>query len=140
MIMTSELATQLSTSVVRMASIVPDKAVGQGSQNNIAVQNNSRTQNNSQVERNQAVTEQESNSSQNLGVSEINDAVDHLNDFVRSIDRNLNFSVDEELEKIVVKVIDTETEKVIRQMPSEEAIAISKSIEENKSLFFDEQV
>ncbi len=42
--------------------------------------------------------------------------------------RTLNFSVDEESGKPVVKVIDFETKEVIRQIPSEEVLTMAKAI------------
>jgi flagellar protein FlaG len=41
---------------------------------------------------------------------------------------NLRFAIDEELGNVVVKVIDTQTQETIKQFPSEEAIALAKSL------------
>ena len=43
---------------------------------------------------------------------------------------SVNFSVDQDLKETVVKVIDTDTKKVIRQIPSEDMLALSKRINE----------
>ena len=59
---------------------------------------------------------------------ELDEAVESVNQFVNSQGRTLNFSVDEESGKPVVKVIDFETKEVIRQIPSEEVLTMAKAI------------
>nr|WP_321242365.1 flagellar protein FlaG [uncultured Tolumonas sp.] len=41
---------------------------------------------------------------------------------------SVNFSVDNDSKDVVIKVVDAETQKVIRQIPSEDMLAISKRI------------
>lgn len=43
---------------------------------------------------------------------------------------SVNFSIDQDLKETVVKVIDTDTKKVIRQIPSEDMLALAKRINE----------
>ncbi|MEQ1602940.1 MAG: flagellar protein FlaG [Methylophilaceae bacterium] len=59
---------------------------------------------------------------------EMQGAVDELNKAMLASAQNIQFSMDQDLGKIVVKVMDTETQKVLRQMPSQEALAFSKNI------------
>ena len=40
----------------------------------------------------------------------------------------VNFSVENDLDQVVIKVMDAETKSMIRQIPSEELLAISKRI------------
>ncbi|MDR2104231.1 MAG: flagellar protein FlaG [Deferribacteraceae bacterium] len=50
--------------------------------------------------------------------------------------RSRRFNVDEVLDRLVVKIIDSNTDEVIHQIPSEESLALSKKrIEINKLLF-----
>jgi len=71
---------------------------------------------------------------------ELDSAVAKLNDFVSKNDqRNISFSVDEDSGTTVVKVVDTESQQVIRQMPTEEALAVAKQIESMLGLIFNEQ-
>jgi len=49
------------------------------------------------------------------------------------------FSVDKELDKIIVKIKDRESGEIIRQIPPEVAIKIAKSINELVGLLFDEK-
>lgn len=46
---------------------------------------------------------------------------------------DLQFSIDDELGQVVVKVIDTETKEVIKQFPSEEAMSLARSLNKNGS-------
>ena len=60
----------------------------------------------------------------------IESAVSEINDFVQARNRQLNFSVDEGSERAVVKVTDSESGDIIRQIPSEEVLALSERIKE----------
>ena len=62
--------------------------------------------------------------------------VEDLNEFVQVIQRKLQFSVDEESGKTVVKVIDSETDEVIRQIPSEEILEMQHRLGEMNGLLF----
>lgn len=53
-----------------------------------------------------------------------------INDFLRSSSSNLQFSVDEDSSKVVVRIVDSQTKELIRQIPSEEMLAISKSLDQ----------
>ena len=57
-------------------------------------------------------------------------ALSKINEMSTSQKRRLNFSYDERIEKIVVKVMEGNTEKVIRQIPSEELIRQSLTMDE----------
>ena len=59
---------------------------------------------------------------------DLKQAVSQLNDFVQTVQRNLQFSIDKESGTMVVKVIDAKSEKVIRQMPSEETLKLARSL------------
>lgn len=50
-----------------------------------------------------------------------------LADHARSLGRDLQFEVDSDSGQTVVKVIDPETEEVVRQIPSEEAVERARS-------------
>ena len=56
-------------------------------------------------------------------------AVEHLNNQVQNLNRNLEFSIDQDSGELVVKVVDAQTHEVIRQIPSQEALALAKDIE-----------
>jgi flagellar protein FlaG len=62
---------------------------------------------------------------------DLQQAVSKLNDYVQNIQRNLQFSIDKESGVMVVKVIDTKSEKVIRQIPAEETLRLARSLVEH---------
>ncbi|MES2626583.1 MAG: flagellar protein FlaG [Pseudomonadota bacterium] len=63
---------------------------------------------------------------------ELSNAVKNISSYIQNITRELNFSVDEELGKTVVTVIDESSGSVIRQIPSEDMIELAKNISELK--------
>lgn len=56
-------------------------------------------------------------------------AAKQIETFVKSMDRDLSFSVDETSGHRVVRVTDTTTGELIRQMPSDETLRIAKTID-----------
>ncbi len=68
--------------------------------------------------------------------SQVESAVSAIQEFVQSVRRNLDFSVDDSSGRVVVKVTDRESGDVIRQMPTEEALKLAESLEEVRSLLF----
>ena len=60
----------------------------------------------------------------------LDDAVKQLNSYVQSINRNIEFNIDNDSGQTVVKVIDSETDELIRQFPDDEALSIAKHLNE----------
>ncbi|MGX5174560.1 flagellar protein FlaG [Aliikangiella sp. IMCC44653] len=56
--------------------------------------------------------------------------IEELQNFNQSIDRSLQFKVDEELGVTIVRVVDKQTDELIRQFPPEELINLSKRLKE----------
>ena len=67
---------------------------------------------------------------------ELKAAVKAIEKFVQSVQRNLEFSIDEASGKVVVKVIASDTGEVVRQLPSAEALKIADSLHNAHSLLF----
>lgn len=65
----------------------------------------------------------------------LEDAVAKLTDFVSSIRSEISFSVDEASGTRVVKVLDSQSREVIRQIPSEEAIQLAQALDKLQGLF-----
>ena len=61
--------------------------------------------------------------------AQLHAALESINRHLRDSSQNLRFTMDRETGEVIVRVIDTETDQVILQIPSEEALAISRSIE-----------
>lgn len=81
-------------------------------------------------------------STQDIPVSrqQLDQAVKAVSDFVRVSNSALQFSVDEDSGKTIVKVIDIATNDVIRQMPSKEMLAIAKALDSIKGLLVQQKV
>ncbi len=61
-------------------------------------------------------------------------AVNKLNEFVAPALQTVEFAIDEQSERIVVKVVDTVTKKVLRQIPNDEVLAMSKTLDKLQGL------
>lgn len=70
------------------------------------------------------------------GTEELAERLEQLNAQMQDMRRSLRFSVDDSSGRIVVKVIDLSTEEVIRQIPSEEMMALIRNAGEGDSLIF----
>jgi flagellar protein FlaG len=75
-----------------------------------------------------------------LTAKEITETVDEMNSFLQSMNRNLSFSVDEQLGESVIIVKDSESEEVIRQIPSEELVVLRKKMDDVVGILFDTKV
>lgn len=78
---------------------------------------------------------------QNKGTSEPNReqvlaAVTDMQDFVQATHHNIQFQLDEDSGRMLVKVTERDTGEVIRQIPSEEAVRLAESLSEIRSLLF----
>lgn len=89
------------------------------------------------AEQPKASNEQQAQSDQNRKLpsrEDVDDAVDRLSKFVAPNQSDINFSVDESSGVRVVKIIDRNSNEVIRQMPSEEAVALAKALDKLQGL------
>lgn len=63
--------------------------------------------------------------SKSTGTAEIKEAVSQINNFVQSVQRDLSFSMDEGSGRTIITVIDSNSGKMVRQIPSEEVLALA---------------
>lgn len=70
----------------------------------------------------------------------LNEAVERMNEHMRKNAYNLAFSVDKEVDKIVVKVTNLETGDVVRQIPNETALRVAHNIEDLRGLLQDKKI
>jgi flagellar protein FlaG len=61
-------------------------------------------------------------------------AVEKLNQSAQFSSQGLRFSIDDETGKTVVKVIDSATENVLRQIPTVDALALAHAIDKMKGM------
>jgi flagellar protein FlaG len=60
--------------------------------------------------------------------ADVRQAVQNLTEYVQNLRRDLKFSVDRESGRTIIKVTDSETGKVIRQIPPDEVLAIAQHV------------
>jgi len=65
---------------------------------------------------------------------ELDQAVSQLNDFVQNVQRDLQFEVDNEMGQTIVKVVDQQTQEVIRQIPDEVALRLAEKLQQDEPL------
>lgn len=70
------------------------------------------------------------NAPQQPSLEELKSAVAFINQAMQQANRNLEFSVDTDTKKTVVKMVDTSTGELLRQFPSETTLAISRGIDQ----------
>lgn len=71
---------------------------------------------------------------------EVKEAAARINEFVESMTTDIQFSVDKETNRTVVKVLSRKNGEVIRQIPSEEVLKIAKVLDELEGLIIREKV
>ncbi|MBK1722643.1 flagellar protein FlaG [Thiocystis violacea] len=69
---------------------------------------------------------------------DVEEAVSGINDFFKSVERSMEFSLDEEGDRMVVKIKDSNGE-VVKQIPSEQALELARRLDEVKGLLLEEQ-
>jgi flagellar protein FlaG len=61
-------------------------------------------------------------------------AIGHINKSLQASGQGVEFSIDDDSKRLVVKVVDQETREVLRQMPSAEALAIAKALDRSQGM------
>jgi flagellar protein FlaG len=69
-----------------------------------------------------------------LTAAQVEQMVQEVRQVVEPVAQNLRFSIDEGSGRPIVKVVDAQTEEVLRQIPSEELLAISRALDKLKGL------
>jgi len=66
-----------------------------------------------------------------ISEQELSRAVKDLNTLVQDVRRELHFSIDEHTGRTVIKVIDSATKKVVRQIPPEQILNLVKAFQQS---------
>lgn len=61
-------------------------------------------------------------------------AVEKLNEYISSVERDLKFSVAENSGTTIITVVDSQTEEVVRQIPSEEVLKLAEVLQSTGGL------
>ncbi len=70
---------------------------------------------------------------------QIRQAVEKIQGVVDNVAHDLHFSIDKDTGKTIIKIMDTHTKEVIRQMPTEEAINIARTLDKVQGLLFNDK-
>lgn len=70
----------------------------------------------------------------------VNEAMQEMQKVMSPVARNLQFSIDEQTGRTVVKVVDADTSEVIRQLPSEELLNIAHALDKLSGLLLKQKV
>ncbi len=70
---------------------------------------------------------------------DVKGVVSSTNDLLKRLNTELKLEVDAESNRIIVKVIDAESKEVVRQIPAEEFIELSKRMEDAVGMLFDKK-
>jgi flagellar protein FlaG len=81
-----------------------------------------------------AVDKDESKPATQIDKDALAGAVKKLNDYVAPALQTVEFSLDHDSKRMIVKVVDTATQKVLRQIPNEEVVAMSKTLDKLQGL------
>lgn len=65
---------------------------------------------------------------------QVNQAVKNINKAMQDMAQGIEFSVDEDTHRTIVKVVDQQTKALIRQIPSEEILQIAKALDQAQGL------
>ncbi|HOO72135.1 MAG TPA: flagellar protein FlaG [Spirochaetota bacterium] len=76
--------------------------------------------------------------SRDLTKSEIYEAVEKLNSAMSDFRERISFSYHEKTNRIIVKVIDSATNEVVREIPPKDLIKLLEHIKEYMGMFVDE--
>jgi flagellar protein FlaG len=75
-----------------------------------------------------AEAKQATEKKQAVAAAQLQNVVENINKALKQSNKNLEFTIDGDTNRSVVKLVDSETGDVIRQFPSEEMLAISKAV------------
>ena len=75
-----------------------------------------------------------------LSADDVAATIEEMNSFLQNMKRNVSFSLDEESGEKLIIVKDSESDEVIRQIPSEELLVLRKKMDDVVGILFDIKV
>jgi flagellar protein FlaG len=67
-------------------------------------------------------------------LAQVTQAVNSINDAIKAMSQDVEFSVDADTDKTIIKLVDKKTKEVLRQIPSPEVLAIAKALDQAQGL------
>ncbi|MEH6478952.1 MULTISPECIES: flagellar protein FlaG [Pseudoalteromonas] len=114
------------------ASSLTERAIDDVKQ--VDTQNQQRLQQNQYEKNNQEVT------AQPLEREQLEQMAQQLQDFMGEMNRSLQFKVDEDSGRDVIKVLDKDSGEVIKQYPSEEVLSLVSKLSKSAGILIDQTV
>ena len=71
---------------------------------------------------------------------QVQQSLDDINKVMAGFSISVQFQIDPDYKELIVKVVDQETGKLIRQMPTEDVVKMSKAMDNLKGLLFAQSV
>ena len=72
-------------------------------------------------------------------VESVREAIAQMNDALKRASVGVEFSLDQGSGRVIVSVVDSESKEVLRQIPSEEMLAISRAIDDLRGLLIEQK-
>jgi flagellar protein FlaG len=83
---------------------------------------------------------EEKQNNENSSKAAVEKAVQRATELARSLSRKLSFSYDDRINKVIVRVMEGESDKLVRQIPAEEMIRLSVRMDEIMGMLIDQDV
>ena len=71
---------------------------------------------------------------------QLDQAAEELNSYVQNLQRDLHFSVDDDSGETIIRVVDSESQKLIRTIPSDEFLDMSKQLNQGVGVLLNAKV
>ena len=88
---------------------------------------------------NQSEVQNQANENRKVAKSTIDSTISETNSKIKMSNTQLKYHIDEETQRISIKIIDKDTDKVIREVPPEETLEAIKKIWEIAGIIVDEK-
>ncbi|MBB1456185.1 flagellar protein FlaG [Pseudoalteromonas sp. SG43-5] len=98
------------------------------------------TQNQQKLQQNQYKNNNQDEKAQPLEREQLEQMARQLQDFMGEMNRSLQFQVDEDSGRDVIKVLDKDSGEVIKQYPSEEVLNLVSKLSESAGILIDQTV
>ena len=104
------------------------------------MQKNATTIGTSLAEEQKSVSTSETNKAEKMTSEQLNKVAQQLQDFMGEMNRSLEFIVDEDSGRDVIKVLDKDTGDLIKQYPSEEVLSIISKLSNASGSLIDTEI
>jgi len=84
----------------------------------------------------QAATDARQGEAVQLSAEQTRQSLREINKVMDALAISVQFEIDPDYKEVIIKVVDQDTGKVIRQLPSEEVVRVAKALDNLKGLLF----